>query len=125
MAVMDRRQFLRRAALVASGAVAADQLELLDRLGWVRRWFAGWRAPADGWVRVEGADSGMYATQAQWDALPDEYYVRNGVVAAINAASPFPADHLRRVSPRRLLDRHGKPITERSFAVWTGGGLNV
>jgi hypothetical protein len=36
---MDRRSFLRRAAIASSGIVAADQLELLDRLGWVRRWF--------------------------------------------------------------------------------------
>lgn len=29
---MNRREFLRRAALVAAGVVAADQLELLERL---------------------------------------------------------------------------------------------
>lgn len=36
---MDRRAFLRNSALITSGVVAADQLELLDRLGWVRRFF--------------------------------------------------------------------------------------
>lgn len=36
---MDRREWLKRAALIATGTVAADQLELLDRLGWVRRLF--------------------------------------------------------------------------------------
>jgi hypothetical protein len=38
---MDRRQFLKRAALIAAGAVAADQLELFDRLGWKRKFFPG------------------------------------------------------------------------------------
>lgn len=36
---MNRREWLKRASLVAAGTVAADQLELLDRLGWVRRLF--------------------------------------------------------------------------------------
>ena len=38
---MDRRSFLRRAALVAAGAVAGDQLEVLDRLTHRRRVFPG------------------------------------------------------------------------------------
>ena len=29
---MNRRDFLRRAAVVAAGAIAADQLEILERL---------------------------------------------------------------------------------------------
>ena len=36
---MDRREFLKRAALIATGAIAADQLELLERLGHVRKFF--------------------------------------------------------------------------------------
>jgi hypothetical protein len=37
---MDRRAFLRRSAVVAGGVVAADQVELLEKLGgWVRRFF--------------------------------------------------------------------------------------
>lgn len=39
---MDRRRFLRNATIAAVGVVAADQLELLERLGWTRRLFAGW-----------------------------------------------------------------------------------
>jgi hypothetical protein len=39
---MNRRDFLQRAALVAAGTVAVDQLGLLDRLGWKRRFFGGW-----------------------------------------------------------------------------------
>jgi len=36
---MNRRDFLRRAAIVATGAIAADQLELLERLTHRRRFF--------------------------------------------------------------------------------------
>ena len=38
---MDRREWLRSAALIAAGVVAADQLELVERLGWKRRFFPG------------------------------------------------------------------------------------
>ena len=36
---MDRRKFLRNASLIAAGVVAADQLEILERLTWKRRLF--------------------------------------------------------------------------------------
>lgn len=42
---MDRRDFFRRSAVLAAGVVAADQLELVERLGWKRRFFAGWSEP--------------------------------------------------------------------------------
>ena len=38
---MNRRDWLRGAALLTAGVVAADQLELVERLGWKRRFFAG------------------------------------------------------------------------------------
>jgi hypothetical protein len=38
---MDRRDFLRRASLVAAGLIAADQLELLERLTFKRRLWPG------------------------------------------------------------------------------------
>ncbi len=41
---MDRRAFLRASALVAAGVIAADQLEILDRLA-PRSLFAGWDKP--------------------------------------------------------------------------------
>jgi hypothetical protein len=44
---MNRRDFLRRAALIAAGAVAADQLDLIERLGWRRKLFPGWTAPSN------------------------------------------------------------------------------
>lgn len=72
---MNRRDFLRRAALVAAGTVAADQVELLDRLGWKRKLFPGWAAtprdvvyfgsvPTSGWTMrlpVDGAVTMEYA----------------------------------------------------------------
>jgi len=36
---MNRRDFLRRASLIAAGIVAADQLELLEKLSWKRTMF--------------------------------------------------------------------------------------
>lgn len=39
--MIDRRTFLRRAAVLTTGVVAADQLDLIERLGWRRRFFAG------------------------------------------------------------------------------------
>lgn len=43
---MNRRDFLRRSALVAAGIAAADQLEILEGLTWRRRFFA-WGPLAD------------------------------------------------------------------------------
>lgn len=42
--MMERRQFLRRCALIAAGVVAADQLDVLEMLA-PRRLFAGWSPP--------------------------------------------------------------------------------
>lgn len=38
---MDRRSFLRNSALLAAGTIAADQLDLIERLGWKRKFFPG------------------------------------------------------------------------------------
>lgn len=40
---MNRRLFLRHAALLTASVVAADQMDIVERLGWTRRLFAGWR----------------------------------------------------------------------------------
>ena len=47
---MNRREWLRNAAILAGGALAADQVELIERLT-PRRLFAGWTPPAtrSGW----------------------------------------------------------------------------
>lgn len=39
--MMDRREFLRRSAIVAAGAVAANQIEILERLTHERKFFPG------------------------------------------------------------------------------------
>ena len=41
---MDRRRFLRNAALLAAGVAAVDQLEIMERLAPKRLW-AGWTPP--------------------------------------------------------------------------------
>lgn len=91
---MNRRDFFRRSALVAAGAVAADQLELLDRLGRVRTMFAGWSAPVDG-------GGGITVTNAQWDALLRETYVSEGLVSAINTVWPLRSPFGSRLTPLR------------------------
>ena len=44
---MNRRDWLKRTALLAAGTIAADQLELLDRLGWTRTVFPSISLGAD------------------------------------------------------------------------------
>lgn len=48
---MDRRTFLRRAALIAAGVAAADQIDLLERLTHKKLW-SGW-SPAPEFVFKE------------------------------------------------------------------------
>jgi hypothetical protein len=62
---------MQRAGLVAAGAVAADQLELLDRLGWVRSLFPGWGAPTSGRAILTLAES----TYPAWEAIGADAYV--------------------------------------------------
>ena len=45
---MKRRDFLARVAARVAAGVAADQIELLERLTHSRTLFAGWRAPTLG-----------------------------------------------------------------------------
>jgi hypothetical protein len=89
---MDRRTFLRRSALVASGLVAADQLDLLARLGWVRRFFPS--------VAVDRGT--VCGTSAQWDALLQEDYLRASIVHAINTVTPFRTQFLAPTPRTRL-----------------------
>lgn len=64
---MNRRAFFRNASLLAAGAVAADQLELVERLGWKRRFFAGWSEPA-------------YPTALTWKQDGSPYHVPNALL---------------------------------------------
>lgn len=82
---MNRRDFLRRASFAASGIVAADQFELLDRMGWVRRFFASFcmrreERPWQGYPPI---------TNSQWDKLLQENYVKDSLSFAIEFAKPF------------------------------------
>lgn len=61
---MNRRDFLRRAALVAAGAVAADQLELVERLGWRRRFFPGWSRSPDAYMMYRGVKIDGYTVRS-------------------------------------------------------------
>lgn len=54
--MMDRRRFLRNAALLAAGIVAADQLALLEHLEPRRLLFPGWSPPAPKGIREQLAD---------------------------------------------------------------------
>lgn len=76
---MDRREFLRRAALIAAGTVAVDQLDLLDRLGWVRRFFPGWSAPTSHSIALTSSD---------WDALLRKVYC-DAVIPALALETPL------------------------------------
>jgi hypothetical protein len=94
---------LRRASGYKTGAVAADQLEILDRLGWVRSLFAGWgtrpvvfRPPTD-----EHTYS-LITTNADWTALLRETYSAS-FIDAINMRSPFLST--LKQEPKRLTER--------------------
>lgn len=91
---MNRRAFLRNIALIGGGVVAADQLELLDRLGWVRTMFpsAGLqsgRAPLAMDTELVAAQT-MPAifTKSDWDRLLRENYIIQDIVELVNASSP-------------------------------------
>lgn len=92
---MNRREWLRNATLIAAGAVALDQLEVLERLAPRRLYFAGWRAPWHGLVTVDRsikADNwqNFHSIQAAIDSrekvggtvrlAPAEYHVSEGIV---------------------------------------------
>jgi hypothetical protein len=74
---MDRRTWLRNAALIAAGAVAADQLDLLERLTWRRRFFPGADIGARWpfhWTHVEVLDIyGNVAGRAPFTRAPSQF----------------------------------------------------
>ena len=98
---MNRRDFLRRSALVAAGAVAGDQLELLERVG--RRFFPGFGA---------GVHRGPYTiTSAQWDALLRESYLAADIEAMTLLETPFKA----KLEGKKILGPGRRDI----YPVWT------
>lgn len=74
--MMNRREFLRASALIAAGTIAADQLEILDRLA-PRRLFAGWSAPERPFVMYESYSS------SECQMIPD-----GGYEAIISCSAP-------------------------------------
>lgn len=92
---MNRRDFLRRASLVAAGAVAADQLDLIERLGWRRKFFPGWSAPQrqGDLYRITGIQSSFYPDRMSTVeiSLQGEHGMRGAVVLDADAARPLMA----------------------------------
>lgn len=75
---MNRREFLRNAAIIAAGAIAVDQIELLERLAPRRLLFPG----ADFGPRTH------FVTVEQWDRLLREHYI-TPMLLAINTPTPL------------------------------------
>lgn len=101
---MDRRLFLRRASLIAAGIVAADQLDLLDRLSWSRTMF-----PSGTIVSAPGAS----ITDADLSALLKGVYegMRGQIVPMI---TPLYGS-LRQSAPVSLFDPPQKRVLQ-----WSG-----
>lgn len=81
---MDRRQFLRNSSLIAVGVIAADQLEILERLTWKRTIFPSAAVSKDVLVNVGDV--------LLWDRRPDGLYYTAKMI--------FPNED----KPRRLIE---------------------
>lgn len=81
---MNRRLFLRNAGLLAAGVVAADQLELVERLGRTRRLFAGWRGIptlyGDGWHDDTEGVRALVSGEELWDVRRGRKITGDGLV---------------------------------------------
>jgi len=90
---MNRRDFLRRSAVVATGAVAADQLEILEKLGgWARKFFPGFGSGRDAFESWHRGPS-LTVMQAEWDHLLREVYSQHRIeiIRSLEMPSPFKA----------------------------------
>lgn len=65
--MMNRREWLRNAALLAVGAIAVDQLELLDRLAPRRLWAGADLSPRGRWMVTE--ESGMLIPDGGYEVV--------------------------------------------------------
>src|SRR4051812_47025301 len=68
---MNRREFLRNAAIIAGGIVAADQMELLERLAPRRLLFPG--ADFGTWTTNTYASSRVFTTKMLDDMIKEIY----------------------------------------------------
>lgn len=82
---MDRRQFLRNASMLAAGVVAADQLDVLDRLLWEpKRLWTGWTPPNSLSFNTVRSLQELYAKTntklkaALNDVTPESQWLRKG-----------------------------------------------
>lgn len=99
--MMDRRSFLRACSLVAAGVIAADQLEILDRLA-PRSLFAGWRPPVVGGREIRLVD---------WAKRLDPNGEVARVVELLNASNELLLDYPLTALPRSS-SRGGSPIIQ-------------
>lgn len=106
---MNRRDFLQRAGLIAAGAVAADQLDLLDRLGWRRRFFPGWsRSAFDGaqdttWLSFEAVPRPLeagYWNRTAYVQVLDQYGRTLAMAPVVNGVASFEGITIPRQAPR-------------------------
>jgi hypothetical protein len=68
---MNRRDFLKRLGLATAGIVAADQLEIIERLGWKRRFFQGFTPAPSGLFLPKEFALGFMITR---EMLEDDMY---------------------------------------------------
>jgi len=99
---MDRRQFLRNVALIAAGAIAADQLELLERLAPRRLYFYGEN------VRGTGRQQFYGVSTAEWDRLLREVYMGDTYGLSLLERTIVRDTPLARRVIRPIARRHGR-----------------
>jgi hypothetical protein len=116
--MLDRRNFLKKAAIVTATVVAADQLDLLERLTHTRKFFPG----ADFGYRMYldvGGDTWIYDRDTQsfrFKKYADEFIITREMIeddvynqympkAMVKGLAESVAKHLVSVSggPKRLL----------------------
>lgn len=100
---MNRRDFLKRLGLVAAGVAAADQLEIIERLGWKRRFFQGF-TPAPQFVHKEFALGFMITREMLED---DIYGSFRELAKTMNVRESF-MDNTLIFTPKKTLSAVGK-----------------
>lgn len=114
---MNRREFLRRAALIAAGAVAADQLELLDRLGWTRSLFPG----VGNGLWSGAVSAGEPFSMAMFDRILQEAYCKP-MIEAFGPLVPLETPLRSRRVPKSLLHPRQETtwgISRTTFPDWS------
>lgn len=101
---LDRRGFMRRLFAIGAGiAVGGALVRAVDAVS-SHHWDYIAAEP-DAFEGVVRFDSRVVCTQADWDKLLEEAYVKTQLVSAINAATPF-KDSMRRKLKHRESGRY-------------------